>query len=161
MKRLIIVLCLFSPLLHAGFPGYVGWYLSNDDITGEPKLLGSPIFHLCPEPIILDFDKSNHSDPNIRKKYKDEVRSRSKKIRSCVDEKNKKSDIEDKRKQSLMKIYKSEHFLWSQGYRNIFFDWNKDGVISNEFFRRDKEYNLPELNIGIKRNEKSNFSDDV
>jgi len=157
MKRLIIILCLFSPLLHAGFPGYVGWYLSNDDITGEPKLLGAPIPYIssmCPEHLPFDYEKENHQDSNIRKKYKDDMVKRNKEIRDCINRNNKEEKIREKRKDLLMKIYKSEHSLWSQGYRNIYFDWNKDGVISNEFFRRDKEYNLPESNIVIKRSEK-------
>jgi len=155
MKRLIIVLCLFSPLLHAGFPGYVGWYLSNDDITGEPKLLGAPIWSsICPERIQFDYERENHQDPNIRNRYKDDMIKRNEEIRDCINRNNKEEKIREKRKDLLMKIYKSEHSLWSQGYRNIYFDWNKDGVISNEFFRRNKEYNLPEANIVIKRSEK-------
>ena len=155
MKRLIISLCFFSPLLYAGFPGYVGWYLSNDDITGEPKLLGAPIWSsICPEHLQFDYEKENHQDPNIKKKYKDDMIKRNKEIRDCINRNNKEQKIREKRKDLLMKIYKSEHSLWSQGYRNIYFDWNKDGFISNEFFRRDKEYNLPESNIVIKRSEK-------
>ena len=132
MKKLITTLCLFSSFLKAGFPGYLGWFLSYDNITGEPKLQGFPILHSCPEPIMLDYDKLNHSDPNIRKRYADELRSRSKEIKSCVDERNKKSDIEDKRKHQLMKIYELKHNMWLQGYRHSTYDWNNDGAITKD-----------------------------
>jgi len=130
----ISILCLFSSFLQAGFSGYgyIGWLLSYDNITGEPKLQGVPILHSCPEPIMLDYDKLNHSDPNIRKRYADELRSRSKKIKSCVDERNKKSDIEDKRKESLTKIYELKHNMWLQGYKHSTYDWNNDGVIAKD-----------------------------